>query len=177
MAFGQAMFLSFLINWGKVILQKGYLLFHLTSISFCLPLIFSSGNDSTSGKPFQHRAGNYFPKCTKHRPGCSGNFGATAPPPEALDTTNMSDTQELLDVENEAANKSKKAESREIWETFSWIIHSAKIRWTRVLIIKGACSHPQPPSPTFFRHMEILVPNLESYLEGFICKKLCAKPV
>ena len=46
-------------------------------------------------------------------------ISATAPPPESFDTTNMSDTQELLDVENEPANKSKTAECRETWETFS----------------------------------------------------------
>ena len=44
---------------------------------------------------------------------------ATAPPPESVDTNNVSDTQGLLDVENELPNKNKTAESRETWETFS----------------------------------------------------------
>ncbi len=43
--------------------------------------------------------------------------------------------------------------------------------------IKGACSDPQPHPPTFFKHMEILVPKVESYLEGFMCEILCAKSV
>ncbi len=29
--------------------------------------------------------------------------------------------------------------------------------------------------PTFFKHMEILVPKVESHLEGFMCGILCAK--
>ncbi len=40
--------------------------------------------------------------------------------------------------------------------------------------VKGACSDPQPhPPPIFFKHiMEILVPEVESYLEGFVCEIL-----
>ena len=35
--------------------------------------------------------------------------------------------------------------------------------------IIGACSDPQPHPPTFFSNiMKILVPEVESYLEGFI---------
>ncbi len=34
--------------------------------------------------------------------------------------------------------------------------------------IKGACSDPQPHPPIFFKHMEILVPEVESYLEGIV---------
>ena len=33
---------------------------------------------------------------------------------------------------------------------------------------KGACSDPQPHPPNFFKHMEILLPEVESYLEGFV---------
>ena len=40
---------------------------------------------------------------------------------------------------------------------------------------KGACSDPQPHPPTSFKHMEILVSKVESYLEGFMCEILCAK--
>ncbi len=45
------------------------------------------------------------------------------------------------------------------------------------LIIEGACSHQQPHPPAFFKHMEILVPKVESYLEGFMCEILRAKSV
>ncbi len=41
-------------------------------------------------------------------------------------------------------------------------------------LFKGACSDPQPYPipPTFFKHMKILVPEVESYLEGFVCEIL-----
>ncbi len=39
---------------------------------------------------------------------------------------------------------------------------------------KGACSDPQPHPPKFFKHMEILVPEGESYLEGCVCEVSCA---
>ncbi len=42
--------------------------------------------------------------------------------------------------------------------------------------IKGACSDPQPHPPAFFKHIEILVPNVESYLEGFVCEFFMGKP-
>ena len=38
---------------------------------------------------------------------------------------------------------------------------------------KGACSDPQPHPPFFFKHMEILVPGVESYLEDFMCEVSC----
>ena len=43
-------------------------------------------------------------------------------------------------------------------------------------VSKVACSDPQPhpPPPTFFKHMEILVPKVESYLEGLMCEIWCA---
>ncbi len=37
-------------------------------------------------------------------------------------------------------------------------------------LVKGACSDPQPHPPTFFKHMEILVPKVESYLEDLMCE-------
>ena len=46
-----------------------------------------------------------------------------------------------------------------------------------LVLVKGACSDPQPHPPTFFKHMEILVPKVELYLEGFMCEILCAKLV
>ncbi len=36
--------------------------------------------------------------------------------------------------------------------------------------LKGACSDPQPHPPTFFKHREILIPKVESYLEGLMCE-------
>ena len=42
----------------------------------------------------------------------------------------------------------------------------------KVLVLTHS-THP----PTFFKHMEILVLKVESYLEGFICEILCAKSV
>ena len=40
--------------------------------------------------------------------------------------------------------------------------------WTLVRVLsvflKGACSNPQPHPPTFFKHMQIFVPVVESYL-------------
>ncbi len=41
----------------------------------------------------------------------------------------------------------------------------------------NVCSDLQPHPPTFFRHMEILVPEVESYLEGFMCEISCVKSV
>ncbi len=41
--------------------------------------------------------------------------------------------------------------------------------------VKGACSDPQP-HPTFFPSiMEILMPEVESYVGGFMCKVACVK--
>ena len=34
-----------------------------------------------------------------------------------------------------------------------------------------------PISPTFFTQMEILVPQVESHLEGFMCEVTCAKSI
>ncbi len=45
------------------------------------------------------------------------------------------------------------------------------------LEVKGACSNPQFHHPTFFKHMKILVHEVEPYLEGFIYKVTCAKSV
>ena len=39
--------------------------------------------------------------------------------------------------------------------------------------VKGACSDPQPHPHGFFKHIEILVLELESYLEGFMCEVSC----
>ncbi len=39
-----------------------------------------------------------------------------------------------------------------------------------VLCVKGACSDPQPHPPNFFKPMEILVPEVDLYLEGFMCE-------
>ena len=39
--------------------------------------------------------------------------------------------------------------------------------------LKGACSDPQPHPPIFFKHMEILVPEVESYLEDCMCEVSC----
>ncbi len=39
------------------------------------------------------------------------------------------------------------------------------------MTVKGACSDPQPYPPyIFFKHTVILVPEVESYLEGFMCE-------
>ena len=35
-------------------------------------------------------------------------------------------------------------------------------------ISKNACSDPQPHLPNFFKHVEILEPDVESYLQGFL---------
>ncbi len=48
--------------------------------------------------------------------------------------------------------------------------------------IKGACFDPQPQPPPpqkkkKFKHIEIFVPKVESYLEDFVCEILCAKSV
>ncbi len=43
-------------------------------------------------------------------------------------------------------------------------------------LFKGA-SDPQPHPPTFFKQMEILVPKVESYLEGLMCEILCSNGV
>ena len=49
---------------------------------------------------------------------------------------------------------------------------SSTQRTTAQVEIKGSCSDPQPHSPTFFKHMEILVQEVDSYLEGFVCEIL-----
>ncbi len=43
------------------------------------------------------------------------------------------------------------------------------------IVCKGAF-RSAASSPTFFKHHEILVPEVESYLEGFMCET-CAKSV
>ena len=44
-------------------------------------------------------------------------------------------------------------------------------------LLKGACSDPRNHPPAFFKHLEILVPEVESYLQGFMCEISCAKSV
>ena len=47
------------------------------------------------------------------------------------------------------------------------------------VVVKGACSDPQPHPQLFFSNiiMEIFVPKVESYLEGFMCEIVCTKLV
>ena len=43
-------------------------------------------------------------------------------------------------------------------------------------MFKGVCSDPQLNSPSFpSKHMEILVPEVELYLDGFMCEAAYAK--
>ncbi len=44
-------------------------------------------------------------------------------------------------------------------------------------LIKCACSNPQSHPPLFLEHKEILAPEVESYLEGFMCEVACARSV
>ena len=45
---------------------------------------------------------------------------------------------------------------------------------------KGVCSDPQPHPPPcqfFLKHKEILVPQVDSYLEGSMCEVPCTNGV
>ena len=71
---------------------------------------------------------------------------------------------------------------------FSSLVSLDFVRFVMAITIAGevtenmltglACSDPQPHPPTFFKHTEILVQEVESYLEkSFMCEMACAKSV
>ena len=49
------------------------------------------------------------------------------------------------------------------------------ILYSLVICLKGACSDPQPHPQTFFKHMEILMQEVESHLEGYVCEVASTK--
>ena len=46
-----------------------------------------------------------------------------------------------------------------------------------VMDLQGACSDQQPHPPNFFFKRQDLVPEVDSYLEGFVCEVGRAKSV
>ena len=52
------------------------------------------------------------------------------------------------------------------------MLYQTSVCLVREICFKGACSDPQPHSP-IFSNVDILVPEVGSYLEGFMCEVSC----
>ena len=69
------------------------------------------------------------------------------------------------------------ADAEDILTTSSLVSFGGRVQilYAKKYLKVIVCSYPQPHPSTFFKHMEILVPKVESYLEGFMCEILYAQ--